>query len=54
MRQWSITNKDGLFREVKVRGSLGYSDCEMVEFKILSERSEEKVGLLPCTSGEII
>ncbi|XP_048787424.1 uncharacterized protein LOC125686903 [Lagopus muta] len=37
-----LTNREGLVREVKVRGSLGCSDHEMVEFKILSGRSKAK------------
>ena len=35
-----LTNRDGLVKEVKVGGSLGCSDHEMVEFKILSGRSK--------------
>ena len=30
-----FTNKEGLVRNVKLKGSLGRSDHEMVEFKIL-------------------
>jgi len=30
-----LTNKEGLVRNVKLKGSLGCSDHEMVEFKIL-------------------
>jgi len=30
-----LTNKEGLVEDVKVRGSLGCSDHEMVEFRIL-------------------
>jgi len=30
-----LTNKEGLVGDVKLKGSLGCSDCEMVEFKIL-------------------
>ena len=37
-----LTNKDGFVKEVKVGGSLGCSDHEMVEFKILSGRSKAK------------
>ena len=35
-----LTNRDGLVKEVKVGDSLGCSDHEMVEFKILSGRSK--------------
>ncbi|GAB0180450.1 hypothetical protein GRJ2_000510300 [Grus japonensis] len=35
MLDLALTNKEGLVRNVKLKGSLGYSDCEMVEFKIL-------------------
>jgi len=31
-----LINRNGLVRDVKVGGILGYSDHEMVEFKILS------------------
>ena len=37
-----LTNKEGLVKEVKVEGSLGCSDHEMVEFKILSGRSKAR------------
>ncbi|GAB0203511.1 hypothetical protein GRJ2_002816700 [Grus japonensis] len=30
-----LTNKEGLVGDVKLKGSLGYSDHEMVEFEIL-------------------
>ena len=30
-----LTNKEGLVGNVKLKGSLGYSDHEVVEFKIL-------------------
>ena len=36
------SNRNGLVRDVKVRGSLGCSDCEMVEFKNMSGRSKAK------------
>ena len=32
------SNRNGLVRDVKVRGSLGCSDCEMVEFRTLCGR----------------
>jgi len=41
-----LTNKEGLLGNVKFKGSLGCSDHEMVEFKILRASS------LPWTSGE--
>ena len=37
-----LTNKEGLVKEVKVGGSLGCSDHEMVEFEILSGGSKAK------------
>ncbi|PKU30268.1 glycerol kinase [Limosa lapponica baueri] len=37
-----LTNKEGLVGDVKVRGSLGCSDHEMVEFMILCGRSRAK------------
>ena len=37
-----LTNKEGLVREVKVRGSLGCSYHKTVEFKTLSERTKPK------------
>ena len=37
-----LSNRNGLLRDVKVEGSLGCSDHEMVEFKILCERSKTK------------
>lgn len=37
-----LTNRDGLVRDVKVRGSLGCSNREMVEFKILGGRSKAR------------
>ncbi|GAB0193035.1 hypothetical protein GRJ2_001768800 [Grus japonensis] len=35
MLDFVLTNKEGLVENVKLKGSLGYSDHEMVEFKIL-------------------
>jgi len=35
----ALTNKEGLVEDVKVRGSLGYSDHEMVKFRILRGES---------------
>ena len=41
-----LTNRDGLVRDVKVGGSLGCSDHEMVEFKTeLGGRSKAKSGI---------
>ena len=37
-----LTNRNGLVRDVKAGGSLGCSDHEMLEFKILSGRSKAK------------
>ncbi|GAB0185305.1 hypothetical protein GRJ2_000995800 [Grus japonensis] len=36
-----LTNKEGLVGNVKLKGSLGCSDCEMVEFKIQVEISDK-------------
>lgn len=43
-----LSNKDGLVRDVKVRGNLGYGDHEVVEFKILYGRSkaQSRIGTL--------
>ncbi|GAB0180427.1 hypothetical protein GRJ2_000508000 [Grus japonensis] len=43
-----LTNKEGLVGNVKLRGSLGYSDHEMVEFKILraARRVHSKLATL--------
>jgi len=35
-----LTNRDGLVEDVKVGGSLGCSDRDMVEFRILRGRSK--------------
>ncbi|PKU39926.1 zinc finger swim domain-containing protein 6- hypothetical protein [Limosa lapponica baueri] len=48
-----LTNKEGLIGDVKVGGSLGCSDHEVVEFRILHRRSRAKVELKPWTSGEM-
>ncbi|PKU31929.1 rna-directed dna polymerase from mobile element jockey- hypothetical protein [Limosa lapponica baueri] len=45
-----LTNEEGLVGNVKLKGSLGCSDHEMVEFKIL--RAVRRARLLPWTSGE--
>ena len=37
-----LTNKEGLVGDVKVKGSLGCSDHEMVEFRILRGGSRAK------------
>ncbi|GAB0182327.1 hypothetical protein GRJ2_000698000 [Grus japonensis] len=43
-----LTNKEELVRNVKLKGSLGCSDHEMVEFKILraERRAHSKLGTL--------
>ncbi|GAB0191898.1 nucleoside diphosphate kinase 6 [Grus japonensis] len=43
-----VTNKEGLVGNVKLEGSLGCSDCEMVEFKILraARRARSKLTAL--------
>ncbi|GAB0190131.1 hypothetical protein GRJ2_001478400 [Grus japonensis] len=43
-----LTNKEDLVREVKLKGSLGCSDCEMVEFRILraARRAHSKLTTL--------
>jgi len=40
-----LSNRDGLVGVVKVEGSLGCSDHEMVEFKILCGRSKAKSSI---------
>ena len=47
-----LTNRDGLVEDMKVGGSLGCSDHEIVEFKMELGGRREKVGLLPWTFGE--
>lgn len=44
-----MKNKE-LVTDMKVKEGLGYSDHEMMEFKILREGSREKSGLTPWTS----
>lgn len=39
MPLYILTNKEGLERNVKLKGRLGYSDHEMVKFKILRTAS---------------
>ncbi|GAB0179267.1 hypothetical protein GRJ2_000392000 [Grus japonensis] len=46
------TNKEGLVGNVKLKGSLGCSDHEMVQFKILRQRGGRTASSLPWTSGE--
>ena len=43
-----LTNKEGLVGNVKLKGSLGCSDHEMVEFKILrtARRAHSKLATL--------
>ena len=43
-----LTNKEGLVGNVKLKGSLGCSDHEMVEFKILTavRRAHSKLATL--------
>ena len=45
-----LTNKEGLVGNVKIRDSLGCSDHEMVEFKILE--AVRRAHSLPWTLGE--
>ncbi|GAB0177161.1 nucleoside diphosphate kinase 6 [Grus japonensis] len=47
-----LTNKDGLVGNMKLQGSLDYSDHEVVEFKILKQRGGCTASSLPWTSGE--
>ena len=47
-----LTNKKGLVSNVKLKGSLGCSDHEMVEFKILRVSKGVHSSLLLWTSGE--
>ncbi|GAB0183586.1 hypothetical protein GRJ2_000823900 [Grus japonensis] len=47
-----LTNKEGLVGNVKLKGSLGCSDHEMVEFKILRAARRACSNSLPWTSGE--
>lgn len=48
-----LTNRHGFVRDVKVGGSLGCRDHEMVEFKWnLVEEVRQKAGLLPWIFGE--
>lgn len=46
--KFALTSKEGLMSNVKLKGSLGYRDHEMVEFKILraSKRMCSKVAAL--------
>ncbi|GAB0205366.1 hypothetical protein GRJ2_003002200 [Grus japonensis] len=49
-----LTNKEGLVGDVKLKGSLGCSDQEMVEFKILRavRRAHSKLTTLDCRRAE--
>ncbi|GAB0176597.1 hypothetical protein GRJ2_000124900 [Grus japonensis] len=48
-----LTNKERLVGNVKLKGSLGCSDHEMVEFKILrAARKARRASSQPWTSGE--
>jgi len=40
-----LTNKEGLIENMKVQGSLGCSDYEMVEFRILRGASRVKIKI---------
>lgn len=44
-----MKNKE-LVRDMKVQESLGYSDCERMEVRILRGGNGEKVGLNHCIS----
>lgn len=46
------TKKEVLTRNVKLKDSLGCSDHEMLEFKVLGQREGHTASLLPWTSGE--
>ena len=45
MLHFVLTDKEGLVGNVKLKGSLGYSDHEMVEFRILraARRKQSKL-----------
>jgi len=40
-----LAKKEGLIEDVKTKDSLGYNDCEMMEFRILREWSKVKSKL---------
>ena len=42
-----LSNRDGLVRNVKVGGTLGFSNHEMLEFKILCGRNKAKSRIAP-------
>ncbi|GAB0205431.1 hypothetical protein GRJ2_003008700 [Grus japonensis] len=42
-----LANKEGLTWDVKIKGSLGCSDCEMVEFRILRAGRRVKSKITP-------
>lgn len=48
MLDFILTDKEGLLGHVKLKGSLGYSDYEIVEFKILraARRAHSKLTAL--------
>ena len=49
-----LTNKEGLMGNAKLKGSLGCSDHEMVEFKILRalRRAHSKLATLDCRRAD--
>ncbi|GAB0188602.1 hypothetical protein GRJ2_001325500 [Grus japonensis] len=47
-----LTSKEGLVGNAKLKGSLGCSDHEMVEFKIIRAAEGHTASSLPWTSGE--
>jgi len=49
----SLTNKEGLVENVKVGGSLGCTDHEMVEFRILHGGSRAVSSITALDSGEL-
>ncbi|GAB0205350.1 hypothetical protein GRJ2_003000600 [Grus japonensis] len=54
MLELVLTNKEGLVGDVKLKGSLGCSDQEMVEFKILRavRRAHSKLTTLDCRRAD--
>jgi len=51
-----LTNKDGLVEDVKVGGSLGCSDHELVEFRILhgESRARSRIKTLDCKTANFV
>ena len=54
MLDLALTNKEGLVGNVKLKGSLGCSDHEMVEFKMLraARRAHSKLATLDFTRAD--